>query len=240
MRLNQFLAKYLGLARRQADTLISNNEVLVNGTVAVIGQKIDPEADTVEYQNKPIQTQSVNNQYLAFYKPIFSMCSRFDPQRRKTIYDFLPKHYHHLKSAGRLDYMSEGLLILSNDGPFLNSISHPSNDKVKKYLVGVNQAITTAQIAEALSGKMVIDDYQLRPVIITPIKDLSKWSFLKLNGSNQWYEFELKEGRNNQIRKMCDYFRTKVVRLIRSQHGEFHLTPELYQTKYQEVSITQE
>ncbi len=240
-RLNQYLAKNTGISRRQADELISKSKVKLNGKIAVLGQKVDEKKDVVEmvekWATKKVEAQKEVESTILFYKPIFALTTRRDPQKRKTIYDFLPHSYHNLKPAGRLDYMSEGLLIMSNDGNLINKLTHPKYESDKSYIVGLNQPLTSHQIAQASSGKMEIDDYQINPVIITEMSSQAKikFDYLGLDKKLAWYHFELTEGRNNQIRKMCEFFNKKVVRLIRTKQGEYELDAELYKSKFIEV-----
>lgn len=234
MRLNQYLARYTGVSRRQADDLIIQKKVKVNEELAILGQKIDPDFDEVKYNNKVLEPQKSQDQILLFYKPIFCVCTRSDPQGKKTIYDFLPVNFHNLKSAGRLDYMSEGLLILSNNGNFLNSITHPSSNKTKKYLVATKKPLSEKLISAAAKGTIEIEDYTLAPVIINSLKDsdIIKYKYLNLDPSYQWYIFVLSEGRNNQIRKMCELNGQRVLRLIRITHAEFEMSNSLKNEKY--------
>jgi 23S rRNA pseudouridine2605 synthase len=240
-RLNQYLAKSTGISRRQADELISKSKIKVNGKIAELGQKVDEEKDNVEvvekWATKKVEAQKVTETTILFYKPIFALTTRKDPQKRKTIYDFLPHNYHNLKPAGRLDYMSEGLLIMSNNGHLIDELTHPKFESEKRYIVGLNQPLTSHQIAQASSGKMEIDEYKINPVIITEMSPQakSKFDYLGLDKKLSWYHFELSEGRNNQIRKMCEFFNKKVVRLIRTKQGEYELDAELYRNKFFEI-----
>ena len=240
-RLNQYLAKNTGISRRQADELISKSKVKINGVVATLGQKVDEEKDVVEmvekWSTKKVDAQKDAETTILFYKPIFCLTTRKDPQKRKTIYDFLPHQYHNLKPAGRLDYMSEGLLIMSNDGNLINELTHPKYESDKRYIVGLNQPLTSHQVAQASSGKMEIDEYEINPVIITELSSTAraKFDYLGLDKKLAWYHFELSEGRNNQIRKMCEFFNKKVVRLIRSKQGEYELDSQLYKSKFFEI-----
>lgn len=238
MRLNQFLARNLGISRRQGDELISKQKVKVN---QVLGQLFTQvlESDRVEVETagtwkslaitKKIQT-------ILFYKPIFCVTTRSDPDGRKTIYDHLPKVYHELKPAGRLDYMSEGLLLLSNDGDLLQSLTHPKFGSKKKYLVGLNTCFEESQIEQMQAG-IRIDEYDLNPVRVWQDPErISNLAYLKLDPNTNWYFFELSEGRNQQIRKMCQQFEKKVRRLIRIQQGNYQVSAELYQNKILTVS----
>jgi 23S rRNA pseudouridine2605 synthase len=239
MRLNQFLAKYLNLSRRQADVFIEECFVKVNNKVAVLGQQVDLAVDTISYNGKIIKTESVQDQLFLFYKPICCVSSHKDPQDRRTIYDFLPKHLQNLKSAGRLDFMSEGLMVLSNNGNWLQDLSHPSNSKTKSYLVALSSTLTQNNMNQAKNGGIEIDSYQLQPVKISKQENMKKYDYLKPDMRLNWYRFDLQEGRNNQIRKMCDFFEVRVSRLIRIEQGEYKLTKELFDQKILEVKITQ-
>ena len=238
MRLNQFVAKYLGVSRRQADQAISNYQVLVNQESAVLGQKIDPQNDVVEIlgggQRKLLEPESIKIQVIVFYKPIFCLTTRYDPQKRKTLYDFLPKNFHNLKPAGRLDYMSEGVLVMSNDGQVLDELCHPKNNHIKKYLVATARPIDREFLEMAKTGNMEIDEYQINPVNIKKMSDhdLVEYDYLKINPDLNVYEFTLSEGRNNQIRKMMDMFGHRVTRLIRTQQGDYKLTKELFENRF--------
>jgi 23S rRNA pseudouridine2605 synthase len=246
MRLNQYIAKYQSISRRHADELISDAKVFVNDSLAVLGQQIDQTKDVVVIQKYKdpskgsieIQPESFQKQTILFYKPIFCLTTRFDPQKRKIIYDFLPKQFFSLKPAGRLDYMSEGLLVLSNDGELIDQLTHPKNEHTKSYLVGVNQKLGSDFLKVAKSGSMEIDEYQLNEVQIEPLdkSEHLSYNYLKLNHDLHWYKFVLSEGRNNQIRKMVEAFGLRVQRLIRIQQGRYQLTQDLFEKKYEIIT----
>jgi pseudouridine synthase len=164
------------------------------------------------------------------YKPIFCVTTRVDEVKRKTIYDFLPKSFLELKSAGRLDYMSEGLLVLSNDGDLIHKLTHPSNETKKVYLVGIKGSFKLKEIKEMEEG-ITIEKYKLNPVKVEKYTG-DKYEYLRLQPSFTWYIFTLTEGRNNQIRKMTEYFGLKVQRLIRIEHGSYKLTKDLYKNRW--------
>jgi 23S rRNA pseudouridine2605 synthase len=234
MRLNQFLAKSLGISRRQGDELIQKDQVQVNEQIGQLFTQVQAD-DRVEVWQKN-QWQGLNwpseNRTILMYKPIFCVTTRSDPQKRQTIYDHLPKIYHHLKPAGRLDYMSEGLLVLSTDGDMLQKLTHPKFGGSKIYLVGLNTGFEQDQIKQIVQG-MDLDNYLLNPVKVWQnVELLKKYDYLKLDPKTNWYFFELTEGRNQQIRKMCAHFGKKVRRLIRLKQGEFELSQQLYEKKY--------
>jgi pseudouridine synthase len=135
-----------------------------------------------------------------------------------------------------LDFLSEGLLVLSPNGHLIFSLTHPKFKTAKSYLVGLSKPLTPKQISQAASGTMVIDDYKLNPVKIEPI-NLAKFKYLNLETRLFWYQFSLSEGRNRQIRKMASTFGNCVLRLIRVQHGPFRITPEIVKRGYLLTSL---
>lgn len=241
MRLNKFIAQnFPKLSRRKADEMVSKSQVKINDQTALLGDQVE-NGDKVEIFNQgkwQILTLE-ETKSIVFYKPIFCLTTKHDPQRRKTIYDFLPPKYENLKPAGRLDYMSEGILVLSSDGDFIQELTHPSGEKTKTYFVQLNSTLTTSDI-ELLKKGLVIDEYRLKPMIVkaASAKDLQNYKFLNLSSKNNnkpWYVFELQEGRNNQIRKTMAIMHKKVLRLVRVQQGKYQLTQELYNLKYMEI-----
>jgi 23S rRNA pseudouridine2605 synthase len=230
MRLNQYIAFHTKMSRRQADLLIQKGFVEVNGELGEFHNTVS-DGDSVRlYEKSEWKTISSSNssaQTILFYKPIFSVTTHNDPQKRRTIFDHLPKNYSRLKPAGRLDYMSEGLLVLSSDGNLIHRLTHPSHETEKEYLVCLKYELKTSEIKEMSKG-MVIEEYQLNPVKIEKFDRFSVYDYLKLDQNHFWYIFTLSEGRNNQIRQMCDQIGQSVLRLIRIKHGEFKLTYDLH------------
>lgn len=238
MRINQFIARHLDKSRRACDILIEKGMVEINGELATLGAQVSDEDNVKVFDNgkwKDISGgESEGRTVLLFYKPIFSITSKNDPQKRKTIYNFMPKKYHGLKSAGRLDYMSEGLLVLTDDGQLIDSLTHPKNDCSKEYLVGVKEKISPESLDLFKKG-MIIEGYRIKPIGVDELKDESNFDYLKLDPHLMWYIFKLKEGRNNQIRKMVQVDGQKVSRLIRIKHGDYKLSKELKDNKYLEL-----
>jgi pseudouridine synthase len=233
MRLNQFLAKHLGISRRQADTWITDQKVKLNQKPSVLGQKVDLETDTVEiFLNNGWQniTQVLKDKTILFYKPIFCLTTRFDPEKRKTIYHFLDQKYHSLKPAGRLDYMSEGLLVLSSNGDLIQQLTHPKFSHTKEYLVSLKNPFNK-DLKDKLEKGIELDNYVLNPVKVEEFKNFEEFEYLKLNRQHLWYKFTLSEGRQNQIRRICELDNQKVLRLIRIKQGQFEISKELYQKR---------
>ena len=239
MRLNQYIAKHTGISRRKADTIISYKEAKVNDEIAVLGTKVGEE-DKVEVFDgrvwKNISKNTDQSTVLLLYKPKKVMTTRDDPEGRETIYDVIPPEFEDYKSAGRLDFMSEGLLVLSQNGHLILSLTHPKFKTKKSYLVGLHSRLTPEQIEIARNGEIEIEDYLLNPVEITDA-DAKKYGYLRLQRGFYWYDFTLTEGKNRQIRKMATYFNNSVGRLIRVAHGHFSLTPEIFEKGFVMTSM---
>jgi 23S rRNA pseudouridine2605 synthase len=247
-RLNQFLAKNLGVSRRQSDVWITKKEIKVNDQIAVLGQKILGKEKIEVFKSEcwqELNNTNLDDITILFYKPICSITTKFDPQKRKTIYDFLPKVYANLKPAGRLDYMSEGLLVLSNNGDLIQELTHPKNLHNKIYLVGLKNSLSKENQEELKKG-VNLDGYLLNPMLVELFKKPQNFEqkerlennhfddnfeYLNLNKDLFWYKFELTEGRNNQIRKICEIYGQKVLRLIRIKQGDFVLNEKLYKQR---------
>ncbi|MCS7164238.1 MAG: pseudouridine synthase, partial [Thermodesulfovibrio sp.] len=139
-RLQKILSKYGIASRRQAEELIKEGRVTVNGTVAVLGQKADPTKDYIKVDGK-LLIKPEPKVYYAFYKPRKVITSLFDPQGRPTIKDFLKGIKFRVYPVGRLDFDSEGLLLLTNDGDLAYRVMHPSSQIEKTYLVKIDGLI---------------------------------------------------------------------------------------------------
>ncbi len=193
-RLQKIIAEAGVCSRRQAEELIADGKVMVNGHVVTeLGTKADPEFDRIMVNNKPIET--VPKVYFIMYKPRGVITSASDELGRQTVFDILPAHIkYRLVSAGRLDFDSEGALLLTNDGDLANRLIHPSRHVVKEYEVKVKGVLDEAQIKRLEDGVM-LDGSITKSIKIVPITKTEK---------NAWYTFYLREGRNRQIRRMLE------------------------------------
>lgn len=208
IRLNKFLAERLGVSRREADELISGGKILVNGEPAILGARIDNN-DKILYNKKSIPFETEYT-YLAFHKPVGYVCSRRAQGQAPTIYDILPKKFHHLKTVGRLDKDSSGLILLTNDGDFAFQMTHPKFRKNKVYEVELDKPL------EPLHQQM-ISDYGVL------LEDgISQFKIIK-GDSPESYTVILSEGRNRQIRRTFAALGYKVIKLHRTQFGKFEL-----------------
>ena len=206
LRLNKFLAERLGVSRREADELISAGKVTVDGVTAILGTKIDA-TSKIFCNNKAVSFKNVYI-YIAFNKPVGYVCSRRSQGNTPTLYELLPKKYHHLKTVGRLDKDSSGLILLTNDGDFAFQMTHPKFRKNKVYKVELDKPL------EPLHQQM-ITDYGVE------IGDgVSKFKIVK---DNNHYIVILSEGRNRQIRRTFAALGYTVTKLHRTQFGKYEL-----------------
>ena len=212
LRLNKFLAERIGVSRREADELIAAGKVLVDGQPAAIGVKVD-ENSKVCYNKKivPFQTDFF---YLAFNKPVGYVCSRRAQGTTPTLYSLLPQQYQNLKTVGRLDKDSSGLILLTNDGDFAFQMTHPKFHKEKVYEVELTQPLEPRH-------QPMISDYG-----VMLDEGPSKFAVIKneLKAPPVHYLVTLSEGRNRQIRRTFAALGYRVTNLHRIQFGKYQLS----------------
>lgn len=214
IRLQKILAQTTNLSRRAAERAILNGEVFVNGErVTKLGTKADPFTDKITYCNKPIKP-FIEKIYLAFNKPKNTIVSKSDPQNRPLIWDFLPRWMKDsLNSCGRLDFDSEGLIILTNDGELINKLTKPSGGIWKTYLVKVRGKPEDSVLASLRSG-VGLEDGPTLP---------SRARIARQVGNHTWLEIAICEGRNRQLRRMCATLGHPVIKLRRIAIGRLKL-----------------
>lgn len=210
VRLNKFLAERLGISRREADNIISSSRVFVNKKPAEIGARVS-EKDEVIFEGKKIDFEPKYT-YLAMNKPAGYVCSKKQQGDAPTIYSILPEKYRTLKTVGRLDKDSSGLILLTNDGDFAFSMTHPKFVKTKQYEVLLDKTL------EPLHQQM-ISDYGIE------IGDgVSKLGLTKLNDKRTKFLVTMSEGRNRQIRRTFFALSYKVKKLHRISFGPYSLS----------------
>lgn len=212
MRLQKYLSECGVASRRKSEELIAAGKVKVNGHLAQIGDKIDPVKDTVTVFGKRVQ-RTDETVYLLLHKPRGYVTTLSDERGRKCVVDLLKDVPQRVYPIGRLDRESEGLLLLTNDGEFANLMMHPSHHIPKHYRVTVRPSITDEQIAQMTEG-MVIDGRKTAP---------AKVRILEKQEGRVVLEIVLYEGRNRQIRKMCEQLELDVARLKRTAMGPVRL-----------------
>lgn len=206
LRLNKFLAERLGVSRREADELIQAGKIMVNNEPATLGTKVDKTSKVLF--NKKIIPFDTEFSYYAFHKPIGYVCSRRAQGDTPTIYDLLPKDFKKLKTVGRLDKDSSGLILLTNDGDFAFQMTHPKFRKTKIYEVELDKSL------EPLHQQMISD--------FGVMLEDGPSQFKVLKDQNH-YQVVLTEGRNRQIRRTFAALGYKVNKLHRTHFGKYEL-----------------
>lgn len=228
LRLNKFLAERLGVSRREADELISAGKVTVDGQPAVLGSRIDKNSK-VCYNKKtvPFETTFL---YLAFHKPVGYVCSRRSQGGTPTLYQLLPSKYHKLKTVGRLDKDSSGLILLTNDGDFAFQMTHPKFRKTKIYEVELNKPLQPFHQQMISDYGVILDDGPSQFQIIKN-QTVHNAHLAKPQNLPPQYTVILTEGRNRQIRRTFAALGYQVTKLHRTQFGKYklgHLQPGKY------------
>lgn len=225
VRLNKFLAEQLGISRRQADDLIAAGKITVNGQPAILGQRVRlnslDKSDKVCY-NGSIISPSVSYVYLGMNKPVGYLCSRRSQGGVPTVYELLPPQYQALKTVGRLDKDSSGLILLTNDGDFAFQMTHPKFQKTKLYTVTLNQPLQPLHQQEIADFGIEIGD------------GVSKMGLTRLSDDRKTWQVALHEGRNRQIRRTFAALGYTVTQLHRTQFGPYQLH-DLPEGKFLEV-----
>jgi len=209
-RLQKLIAQAGIASRRAAEELIQAGEVTVNGETAKLGTKADPETDHIKVRGKLInpKLQGQQHAYILLNKPKGVLSSVSDPEGRTLVTD-LVKGHGKLHPVGRLDFNTEGLIILTNDGEFTNKVAG-SKTIPKVYLVKTKGIPTEVAIRKLGRGVRLDDGFKTAPAEIKTLKPTEK---------NGWYEVTLYEGHNQQIRKMFDSVGHSVVKLKRTRIG---------------------
>lgn len=218
-RLQKFLANQGICSRRKAEEEILQGKVKVNGQVITeLGTKIDPEKDEICYEDKPVSNQ-VEKVYILLNKPIGYVTTVKDQFNRPTVMELLKEHGKQIKTSvvpvGRLDMYTSGALILSNDGDFVYKVTHPKHEITKTYQVTVKGSITEAEVEQLKQGvdigEYVTKPAQVRIMKIDREKDISR------------LEIIIHEGKNRQVRRMCEAVGRKVLALHRSKIGNLNV-----------------
>lgn len=209
-RLQKYLANCGIASRRKCEEYILEGKVKVNGNIIrELGTKVNPQKDIVEYENKKVITN--NNIYILLNKPIGYVTTVEDQFGRDTVLN-LVKVKERIVPVGRLDMYTSGALILTNDGDFVYKITHPKHEINKTYTVTVKGIINNDEI-ERLRKGVKIEDYITKPAKVKILKTDTEKDISRL-------EITIHEGKNRQVRKMCEAIEKKVLALHRSKIGE--------------------
>ena len=211
MRIHKFLSQAGVASRRASEELVSAKRVKINGHLAKIGEIVDPEHDTVQVGSKTIRPPSEYLYYLV-NKPRQVVSTVSDPDGRRTVVSLLPQGSR-LYPVGRLDYDSEGLMLLTNDGELAHHLTHPSFEVEKTYRVLVKGVMPDKTVGYLEQG-LTIEGVKTAPAKVTILERQTK---------NTWFEITIHEGRNRQIRKMGEAVGYPVMRLIRTRLGPYEL-----------------
>ncbi len=233
IRLNKFLAERIGVSRRESDDLIAAGKVLINDKKAEIGARIDKN-DKVCYNNSivPFDAEFL---YVAFNKPIGYVCSRRAQGEAKTLYELLPSKYHSLKTVGRLDKDTSGLIILTNDGDFAFQMTHPKFYKEKTYFVELDRPLEPLHQQMISDYGVMLDDGPSKFTVIRgggrngSFEGPKTWASAPERPEKEPFDQDplytviLSEGRNRQIRRTFAALGYQVKKLHREQFGPYVL-----------------
>jgi 23S rRNA pseudouridine2605 synthase len=212
IRLQKFIADAGVASRRAGEQFILAGRVAVNGeTVRLLGTKVDPEHDKITVDGAPVRTK--RKIHAALNKPAGCVCSRQDEHNRPTIYDLVPREWETVQSVGRLDYDSEGLIFLTNDGQFALRLTHPRYGVRKKYLATVEGQVNAQMLAKFTAGVWHLGE---------KLKALSA-KVVSGGRARSVVELELGEGKNREVRRLFESQGLTVKRLQRTQIGKIKL-----------------
>ncbi len=213
IRLQKFISDSGLMSRRAAEEEIKNGNLAINGHVAAPGMKIDPKNDIVTYKGKRIKYEKREYTYIMLNKPRGYLSSTSDDRGRKCVTDLISDVDARLYPVGRLDLISEGILLLTDDGELKNRLTHPKHQIGKVYRVKVAGKVSAEQY-EILTSPLTIDGYTIQPVTVNIASEDESGTVMKMT---------LFEGRNRQIRKMCEAAGLTVKRLARVSIGNLKL-----------------
>lgn len=210
MRIQRALARAGVLSRRKAEELVANGRVTVNGAPAQVGQTVDPERDVIRVDGEAIGAPSPT-EWFVLHKPAGVITSRHDPEGRRTVFDLAPARPG-LTYVGRLDFLTEGVLLLTTDGAAAHRLTHPSHEVERTYVASVLGDGDVA-VEQARRG-VELEDGLVRPRRISAER----------KGRGRWeLTITLSEGRNREVRRLCEALGVEVDRLVRVKFGPVEL-----------------
>lgn len=227
---SQRIAKFLAAAgvcsRRQGELFISAGRVKLNDQVVTTPATFVKDTDVVTLDNRTVRL-TLTRRLWAFYKPSECITSRTDPEGRKTIYDILPPPFQNVKYVGRLDYLSEGLLLLTNDGSLVQQLELPKSNIPRIYRVRIFGHIHESIISKLADG-ITIDNVHYKGIKVNIESEGRR--------QNTWVQMTLYEGKNREIRNIMTYLGHKINRLMRIGYGPYTLD-ELKPGEFKELPI---
>lgn len=213
IRLQKYFTDCGVLSRRGAEEEIRRGAVTVNGLVAEVGQKIDPDTDVVEYKGRVVAPTTNKHHYILLNKPRGFVTTLSDEKGRQTVSDIVKDLGVRVYPVGRLDMDSDGALLLTDDGALTQKLTHPRHEIPKHYEVTVRGRVSEAAL-ERLNASFLLDGYATRPAEV---------KLLTQGTTSAVLSFTLYEGRNRQIRRMCEEVGLSITRLTRVAIGKITL-----------------
>ena len=213
------IAKYISNAglcsRREAEKLIKQKKVYINDICCIHPSSKVDSGDKISVNKKILKLENKIRLW-KMYKPIKTICTNNDPQNRKTIFSLIPKNFPRLICIGRLDFMSEGLILFTNNGDFARKYELPSSNILRVYRVCINGQINMKDVSSVNNG-LKINGINYNKINIRIEKYKSPYS---------WLIIKMKEGKNREIRNICDHFLWKIVNLVRIQFDSIRLVKQ--------------
>lgn len=214
MRLQKFLSSAGIASRRKCEELILEGKIKVNGQVVCeLGTKIDPLKDEVKYNDKKVELVKEEHTYILLNKPIGYVTTANDQFGRDTVLDLLKKVNRRVVPVGRLDMFTSGALILTDDGDFVYKVTHPKHEITKTYTVTVRGIVEESEVQKLREGVIIDNDYTTKPADARIIK-------IDREKNQSRMEIRIHEGKNRQVRKMCEAIGRKVLALHRTKIGD--------------------
>lgn len=214
MRLQKFLSSAGIASRRKCEELILEGKIKVNGQVVCeLGTKIDPLKDEVKYNDKKVELVKEEHTYILLNKPIGYVTTANDQFGRDTVLDLLKKVNRRVVPVGRLDMFTSGALILTDDGDFIYKVTHPKHEITKTYTVTVRGIVGESEVQKLRDGVIIDNDYTTKPADARIIK-------IEREKNQSRMEIRIHEGKNRQVRKMCEAIGRKVLALHRTKIGD--------------------
>ena len=215
MRIAKYIANAGYCSRRDAEKLILNGKVYINDILCEKPNvNVNPN-DKILIEKKLVKLKNKIRLW-KIYKPPRIICTNKDPQKRKTIFDILPNDFPRVISVGRLDFMSEGLLLLTNNGDYARKLELPSSNVLRIYRLCLKGNITTNMIKQ-INRNISINGINYKKISA---------KIEKFQNPYTWVIFKLKEGKNREIRNICKFFKWNIIKLIRIQYGAIKLSKQ--------------
>ena len=234
MRLQKWLSQLGVASRREAERWISEGRVAVNGEIVTeLGLKVDPESDKVTVDGRAVKSKLPPKVYWLLNKPDKVLTARHDEAGQKTtIYDLpsIAKAKFLVSPVGRLDFRTEGLLLLTNDGDLSYRLCRPEYHIPREYQVLISERLTREE-EQAIRKGIELDDGIVKDVKVTYVQGANMGA-----SSGTWYMVTVHEGRNRLVRRLFEHFDRKVIRLIRTRFGEVRLTPDIEPGQYRQLT----